>query len=197
MPTPAEKKALLFAGAVALLGGGVRLWTSRHPAHEDDGGTEAAERPQGGSKGGGAGRSSHNGKGTQHGGTGGYSRSGGTKTPKRHNNATDAFDPTLSTTVDLDLATADQIDALGVLQPGIARMIVANRDQLGPFGAIQELERVPYLTRASIQKLAPRVTFSRPPRPKNAVLGGASEPPPVASTPHRPARTSRRRRDSS
>ncbi len=66
---------------------------------------------------------------------------------------------------------------MGVLKPGGARLIVANRDSFGPFGSMHEVERVPYLTRSELRKLAPRATFSGVPRPKNAVMVMHMSPP--------------------
>ncbi|MEO7217099.1 MAG: helix-hairpin-helix domain-containing protein [Gemmatimonadaceae bacterium] len=72
--------------------------------------------------------------------------------------------------MDLDRASVAEIDALGVLPKGMARLIVADRDSFGPFGSLDELRRVPFLTVSTLRKLAPRVTFSRVPRPRNAVI---------------------------
>jgi transcriptional accessory protein Tex/SPT6 len=72
--------------------------------------------------------------------------------------------------VDLDRATAAEIDALGLLPKGMARLIVADRDSFGPFGSVEELKRVPFLSASTLRKLAPRVTFSRIPRPRNTVI---------------------------
>jgi DNA uptake protein ComE-like DNA-binding protein len=77
--------------------------------------------------------------------------------------------------IDLDKATEGDIEALGVLRAGGARIIVANRDSLGPFGSIDEVKRIPYLTWGEIRKLARRVTFSAVPRPKNAVMPGRAD----------------------
>lgn len=88
--------------------------------------------------------------------------------------------------LDLDRATVAQIEALGVLRRGVARLIVADRDRYGPFGSLDELRRVDVLTVSDVRKLAPHVTFSLLPRPRNAVLQAR----PVAA----PARRRRARR---
>ncbi len=72
--------------------------------------------------------------------------------------------------IDLDRATMSEIDAIGVLPKGMARLIVADRDSFGPFGSLGELQRVPFLSASTLRKLAPRVTFSRIPRPRNTVI---------------------------
>ena len=78
--------------------------------------------------------------------------------------------PSQSPPVDLDLAGADEIAKIALVGPALARRIVADRIEFGPFGSLAELERVPGLTRPFIRRLAPFVTFSRAPR-----LGSAGE----------------------
>lgn len=185
MATPAERKALLFFSLVAVLGAAVRLWRAHHarPEHARHGyvgrETSAADddipqaeadadiaapprraRRRPAARGAGAARSSGRATGrssTADGRTASRSR---TPPPDRHS----------SVTVDLDRATVAQIDALGVLSPGAAHLIVADRDSFGPFGSLRELQRVEFLTTGDIRKLAPRVTFSRVPRPRNTVI---------------------------
>ncbi len=155
MATPAERKALLFFGAVAMLGAGARVWQARRPASPasstDTYSSDSASRgsPR-------AVKSSNSRRGTVRKSTS-ASRTGQIN---RDSNAI----------VDLDRATMSEIDALGVLPNGIARLIVADRDSLGPFGSMEELRRVPFLSASTLRKLAPRVTFSRVPRPRNTVV---------------------------
>lgn len=146
MATPAEKKALLFLGVVTLLGGGLRLWRahngSENPTSQS---STVVVQPV----------------------------TGAPTTSMKKEGATTA--PTVSglddhIPIDLDIATLDELEAIGVLKPGIARMIIANRDSFGAFGSIKELERIPYLRKTTITSLAPHVTFSRMQRPSNAVL---------------------------
>ena len=72
--------------------------------------------------------------------------------------------------LDLDVATIDEIAAIPLIGPALARRIVADRIENGPFGSIVELERVQGITAAYARRLSPFVTFSRPPR-----LGSAGE----------------------
>lgn len=72
--------------------------------------------------------------------------------------------------VDLDIASADEIAGIALVGPALARRIVADRSEFGPFGSLTELERIPGLTKPFIRRLAPFVTFSRAPR-----LGSAGE----------------------
>ena len=62
--------------------------------------------------------------------------------------------------VDLDLASAAQIEALPGIGPALAARIVASRDSLGPFGGLAALERVKGLGPATLKRLARLVTFS-------------------------------------
>jgi competence protein ComEA len=63
-------------------------------------------------------------------------------------------------TIDLDQATEAEIDRLPRVGPALARRIVANRDSLGPFGALSGLRRVRGIGPATLERLAPLVTFS-------------------------------------
>jgi competence protein ComEA len=69
--------------------------------------------------------------------------------------------------IDLDRATEREIDALPRVGPALARRIVAHRDSFGPFGSMQALRRVKGVGPATLERLAPLVTFS----------GRASSPP--------------------
>lgn len=158
MATPAERKALLFFGLVAILGAGVRVWRARHHANAAAGSASAAAALR---------VASRSASPRQ-------SRSSTTRrtsvrkaAPGSRTGRTDRDSDAL---VDLDRASVAEIDALGVLPEGMARLIVADRDSFGPFGSIQELRRVPFLSASTLRKLAPRVTFSRIPRPRNTVI---------------------------
>jgi competence protein ComEA len=67
--------------------------------------------------------------------------------------------------VDLDRASAAEIERLPGIGPVLARRVVANRDSLGPFGSLKALERVKGIGPATAKRLAPYVTFSLSPRP--------------------------------
>jgi Helix-hairpin-helix motif len=66
--------------------------------------------------------------------------------------------------VDLDLAGLDELAALPMIGPALARRIVSDRVENGPFGSIAELERIHGITHAFAHRLEPFVTFSRSPR---------------------------------
>jgi competence protein ComEA len=67
-------------------------------------------------------------------------------------------------TIDLDVATAEQIETLRGIGPAMAKRIVADRDSLGPFGSLKELERVRGIGPKLAAKLDSSVTFSLVPR---------------------------------
>jgi hypothetical protein len=62
--------------------------------------------------------------------------------------------------LDLDVASAAEIERLPRVGPALARRIVASRDSLGPFGELAALGRVKGVGRATLERLAPLVTFS-------------------------------------
>lgn len=169
MATPSERKALLFFGIVALLGAGSRVWISRRPvsARLDADTLQGSGRPSG---------SNRKSRAVKVSGS-----AGATANPRRPASRTGQSNRDSEAIVDLDLATSSEIDALGVLPKGLARLIVADRDSFGPFGSMDELRRIPFISASTLRKLAPRVTFSRIPRPRNTVV----HPRPIAPPPRR------------
>ena len=166
MATPAERKALLFFGLVAVLGASVRVWRSlgHEPRKSDYGsyvtdGTDQPAKPVAKSA---------------------NARRTAVRQPPRTSRS-GQINRDSNAVVDLDRATGAEIDALGLLPAGVGRLIVADRDSFGPFGSLNELRRVPFLTASTLRKLAPRVTFSRVPRPRNTVI----DPRAVSSRPDR------------
>lgn len=69
-----------------------------------------------------------------------------------------------TTPVDMDRATAEQIDALPGIGPSLARRIVQDREACGPFGSLEGFQRVAGVGPALAEKLRERVTFSGVPR---------------------------------
>ena len=79
--------------------------------------------------------------------------------------------------VDVDLADAKSLQGLPGIGPVMAARIVANRDSLGPFGSLDELQRVKGVGPALARKLSPYVTFSLRPRPSRVkVPSGRNRP---------------------
>jgi hypothetical protein len=87
---------------------------------------------------------------------------------------------------DLDLAGMDELAALPMVGPALARRIVSDRVENGPFGSIAELERIPGITHAFAHRLEPFVTFSRSPR-----HGSTGERRPQSKSERRPGGKSR------
>jgi competence protein ComEA len=74
----------------------------------------------------------------------------------------------------MDTSSAELIEKLNGIGPALAARIVADRDSSGPFGSLEGLGRVKGIGPALSAKLAPQVTFSRVPRPQNAVVAPRS-----------------------
>jgi hypothetical protein len=62
--------------------------------------------------------------------------------------------------IDLDVASAAEIEALPRIGPALAARIIRSRDSLGPFGSLQGLRRVRGIGPAMLRELGPLVTFS-------------------------------------
>ena len=151
MPTPSERKALLFLAAVVSLGAGVRIVRSAD-ASPDDPAAANALRDQ-----------LRRVDSARVAGKPGRGRASSRRKP--------AVQRAL---VDMDTASAELIETLNGIGPSLASRIVAHRDSFGPFGSLDGLGRVRGIGPALSARLAPQVTFSRLPRPQNAVVA----PPP-------------------
>ena len=77
--------------------------------------------------------------------------------------------------VDVDLATEEELGAVPGIGPALARRIVGDRIERGPFGSLEELRRVRGITAPLARRIAAFITFSRSPDPDR----GASAPPPL------------------
>lgn len=186
MPTPAERRALLFSATLLLLGGAVRTsaalsgppGASAREQADLDRQLQSVDsaRAQGQRK------KAKSGSGK--------SGKGGTRARPivRAGSATSQDADTLPATiyynvprdsvrrrsgntapsepVDLDVASAAAIERLPRIGPVLARRIVADRDSLGPFGSMKGLQRVRGVGAGLARKLAPYVTFSLLPRPQ-------------------------------
>jgi competence protein ComEA len=169
MPTPSERRALLFLSALLVLGAVARasaaLRASGHPLDPapldrqlravDSARAAAAAKGKAGKT---------------------------TKSPRTiTRTSTGRLAPTASAgqpllppqgpppKIDLDLAPASEIQRLPRIGPVLAARIVADRDSLGPFGSLQGLQRVRGVGPALSAGIAPYVTFSLPPRPPGVV----------------------------
>jgi DNA uptake protein ComE-like DNA-binding protein len=188
VPTPGEKKALLFLSLVAVLGAGARLVSANQvpvPSEAEvralDGQLRAVDSVRRGLRGEGGGLS----KGR---------RPRAKRSAEPQQSVTPPFAPPVSarhpppSALDLDRATAAEMELLPGIGPALARRIAASRDSSGPFGSLDELQsRVRGVGPTLAKRLAPVVTFSDARSPPSAERtepfgsGGAS------------ARTKRRR----
>jgi DNA uptake protein ComE-like DNA-binding protein len=187
MPTPAEKRALVFLSAVLSLGAGVRATkalsaeppppsaAARADLHRQIVAVDSAdsvERVSGGKK--------HRSKRPVRigvstvDGSDASVRPDSAKTGKRRKKGAKLLaDPSGQPRdigvspggpVDVDRAQEWEILSLPKVGPALAHRILANRDSLGPFGSIDELRRVKGVGDAVVEAITPYVTFSLQPR---------------------------------
>src|SRR4051812_43375715 len=120
MPTPGERKALLFLGAVIVLGGGMRAAKAISGTTQTDIEARAAIDKQIDA----VESARKSGK-----------KSKGKKSRKpKGKPVTKVEIVSAPTKIDLDIATEEQIESLRGIGPAMAKRIVADRDSLGPFG---------------------------------------------------------------
>ena len=67
-------------------------------------------------------------------------------------------------TIDLDRASAREIERLPRIGPALAQRIVADRDSNGPFGSFEALDQVPGVGPALLAGIRPHARFSGAPR---------------------------------
>lgn len=166
MPTPGEQRALLFLGAVALLGGGVRLFGGDAPRPEPTDHERAGLAAQMAAVDSAAAAKRREREARNSGGKGGGRSKGG---------ATGGRAPARAAKVDVDRATVEELDALPGVGPALAERIVADRKARGAFGSLEALDEVSGIGPTLIKRLSPHVTFSGPRRHSTATgsAGGA------------------------
>ncbi len=186
MPTPAERRALFFLAALLVLGGSVRAYaalaTHATPSAREaddldrqiqdvDSARSRARKPARKTKS--RRRNSADtativnvplGSATSHTPPTNPDTPELVQLPRRSRKPHDSDSASLH--VDLDVASAGEIERLPRIGPALAKRIVANRDSLGPFGSMQELQRVRGVGPALARILARHVTFSLQPRPQ-------------------------------
>lgn len=185
MPTPSEKKALGFLAAVALLGAGVRMSGAVSDASAADASSrEALRRQIVAAESAGATTASRR----RSPGHPVASRPG--TDSARNADPRDLFNPPAVTPptraakpkapavpVDVDRATASELEALPRIGPALAKRIVDDRESRGPFGSLEGFQRVRGVGPAMAAALSGSVTFSGTPRPSIAGGPRASGPP--------------------
>ena len=189
MPTPSEKKALGFLAAVALLGTAVRLSSAVSDASAADSSSREALRRQivAAESAGAVERRSRRSKGGEESVTRRTNRrSRGhpvADPPPPVADSRDLFNPppvsspargakatTPPNPVDLDRASASELEALPRIGPALAKRIIEDRDAKGPFGSIEGFQRVRGVGPGMARALSGAVTFSGTPRP--SIAGG-------------------------
>lgn len=182
-----DHKALVFVGAIAVLGASVRIiraatgeTVTAQPALDTQlAASDSARGQQASDRRGRAQPKRRRGRGRGSDSTTGVSSPG----PSGSRSVAPLQRPGyVNGRLDLDIATAAQIDSLPGVAPGVAKRIVADRMELGPFFNSEGLRRVG-LTPAMLRKLDALVTYS----------GSFSHPSP-ADTMIPPARRSRGQR---
>jgi DNA uptake protein ComE-like DNA-binding protein len=185
MPTPAEKRALVFLSAMLTLGAGVRATkalsaeppspsaVARADLHRQIVAVDSAdsvERSSGGKR--------HRSKRPKaigistSDGSDAAVRPDSSSRPKRRKGAKllpNASQPrdvgaTPGGPIDLDRAQEWEILSLPKVGPALAHRILADRDSLGPFGSLDELRRVKGVGDGVVNAITPYVTFSLSPR---------------------------------
>lgn len=167
MATKGERQALLFLAAVALLGAGTRVVRARHPVPDSVGLDQQLEAVE-------ALRSV------------GRKRPASSVRPGRRRSATESrvdspppAAPSRTAPIDIDIASADEIERLPGIGPAIARRIVADRDARGAFGCLGALDAVKGIGPAMLGRLDSVVVFSGTRRPECASAGGRPSPAPI------------------
>lgn len=179
MSLRADHKALVFVGAVAVLGAGVRVVRSasgstvtpstqaaleHQMASADSAATSAAgradaRRSNGRGRGRGSGSRRHSANGDPADTVAVLDPEQGTPSHKRAGGPLDRRGY-IGSTLDLDIATAAQIDSLPGITPAIARRIAADRVKHGPFLNLDGLRRISGIGPTLIKRLDSLVTFS-------------------------------------
>ncbi|MEP6835364.1 MAG: helix-hairpin-helix domain-containing protein [Gemmatimonas sp.] len=163
MPTAAERQALAFLAGVALLGGGARVWMQ----HRDDSFMQrqssinvSAETVEGQLSAIDSAKASRRGKKRD-------TKSSRTSTSPSSPRAVlpSPRDDDPPQVLDVDVASAEELERLPRVGPALAARIVANRDSFGAFGSLQALGEVRGIGAALLKVLSPAITFSARPRP--------------------------------
>lgn len=136
MATKGERQALLFLAAVAMLGAGARAWRARHPA-VDTSAIDAQLRAV----------------------DSGRARPVRARRPRAAPVAAAIADSTRER-VDLDRASAGEIERLPGIGPALAKRIVDDRNARGPFGCPAALDQVKGIGAVMLARLDSLVVFS-------------------------------------
>ncbi|MEX2178402.1 MAG: helix-hairpin-helix domain-containing protein [Gemmatimonadaceae bacterium] len=159
MATANERKALWFFALVALSGSGVRLWKPH--AVPSPAASRALERQLGRVDSARASRASRAFRAAP--------QAASARPPRPPV-------PTPEAPIDLNRATASELDALPGIGPALAQRIVGFRDSAGPFASIEDVCGVRGIGTALAEQLRPLVTFNGTRSPLSVVCGEGSKP---------------------
>jgi competence protein ComEA len=186
MPTPSERRALVFLTVVAVLGvaarvsGATRAGAGATPEQVQALDAQIARVESA--------RAARRGRATRAGtpATGRGSGGGASRVTAPRADASPAPGDARRPPMDLDVASAADIETLPWIGPTLAERIVNNRDRCGPFGSLEALKRVAGIGDGIAKRLAPHVTFSTPSRPKGAVPAPGCAPTEQRAAPRGP-----------
>jgi competence protein ComEA len=176
MPTPAERQALLFLAAVAIIGGGARAVSSRQLARDvaaaeqglapsTDLATRALDAQIAAVDS--ARRTSSAKKAAP--------RAASSRRVRRSTlDSGRESDPVLS--IDVNAASAAELERLPRVGPALAARIVAWREKNGPFESLESLRHVRGIGPATARLLAPLVTFSGRHSPSQSEAPASPDP---------------------
>jgi DNA uptake protein ComE-like DNA-binding protein len=198
MPTPSEKRALVFLSAVLTLGAGVRATkalsaepppqsaAARADLHRQIVAVDSADSVERSS-----GRKRHRSKrptrigiatsdgsdaAIQPDSSRGRKRKKGAKILPQGGNQSRDLGVSPGGPVDLDRAQEWEILSLPKVGPTLAHRIIADRDSLGPFGSMDELRRVKGVGEGVVDAITPYVTFSLQPRQSREIEDDGKAP---------------------
>ncbi len=163
MPTAAERQAHAFLAGVALLGGGARSWMQHRTSEAallQNVSTISAESVEGQLSLIDSAKASHRGKKRS-------PKSPRTSSEQKLASRAQPSPGESFAVIDVDVASAEELESLPRVGPTLAQRIVANRDSLGVFGSLEALGEVRGIGPAMLKVLSPLVAFSGRPRESN------------------------------
>lgn len=165
MATQGERRALMFLAAVALLGAGTRVWRAKHvdvDSADLESQIEAVDSAKTESR---PTRRKSPAPGRRSLSRPARNALAPSPQPAAHNPQPTSGNPMASAPVDIDRASAEEIERLPGIGPALAKRIVADRDAKGPFGCLGALDSVKGIGPALLARLDSLARFSGAGRP--------------------------------